>query len=196
MTPLTAAGHGRRDILEYVAVGLLALAAASAAIVAVPGLHGLLGAGLALLMLAIAAIDARHFIIPDELTAAALGLGLVNAATQEADTVLAGLGSSVLRGAVLAACFLAVRAGYFRLRGRQGLGLGDVKLAGAAGVWLGWTMMPVAVEIAALAAIALYALRQFLGGRPISATGRLPFGLFLAPTIWICWLLESVLLAP
>ena len=138
MTPLTAAGHGRRDILEYAAVGLLALAAASAAIVAVPGLHGLLGAGLALLMLAIAAIDARHFVIPDELTAAALGLGLVNAATQEFDTVLAGLGSAVLRGAVLAACFLAVRAGSLLPRGR-GVRLGDVKWAGPRGsFWVGF----------------------------------------------------------
>jgi leader peptidase (prepilin peptidase)/N-methyltransferase len=55
--------------------------------------------------------------------------------------------------------------------------------------------MPIAIEIAAFAALIIYAVRQFLLGRPISATSRLPFGLFFAPAIWICWLLETILLA-
>jgi leader peptidase (prepilin peptidase)/N-methyltransferase len=79
------------------------------------------------------------------------------------------------------------------VRGREGIGLGDVKLAGAAGVWLAWTTIPVAIEIAALAALAVYVGRQFAGGRVMSATARMPFGLFLAPAIWIGWLLEMTL---
>lgn len=46
------------------------LAAAAGAVVSVafsPNAQGIAGAGLALLATAIAAIDARHFIIPDEL---------------------------------------------------------------------------------------------------------------------------------
>src|SRR5689334_3065496 len=46
---------------------------------AAPGAPGYLGAGLALSMLAIAAIDARAFIIPNELTVAGVLLGLLNA---------------------------------------------------------------------------------------------------------------------
>ena len=80
---------------------------------------------------------------------------------------------------------------YGRLRGREGLGLGDVKLAGAAGVWLDWWAMPIAIEIGALAALALYVAGHILGRRRIRATTRLPFGLFLAPAIWIAWLLQA-----
>jgi leader peptidase (prepilin peptidase)/N-methyltransferase len=58
------------------------------------------------------------------------------------------------------------------------------------------TTIPIAVEIAALAALAVYALRRSMTGRPIRATARLPFGLFFAPAIWLCWLLEATLLAP
>jgi leader peptidase (prepilin peptidase)/N-methyltransferase len=156
-----------------------------------------LGAALALDVLAIAAIDARYFIIPDELTLAALALGVVNAGLEtwpdEWSAILQTIGVALLRGAVLAVCFSALRALYARVRGREGIGFGDVKLAGAAGVWLAWTTIPVAIEIAALAALAVYVVRQFAGGRVMSATARMPFGLFLAPAIWLGWLLEQTL---
>jgi leader peptidase (prepilin peptidase)/N-methyltransferase len=76
------------------------------------------------------------------------------------------------------------------LRGRQGLGLGDVKLAFVAGAWLDWTVIPIAIQLAAFAALSAYIVRQLAFGRSISATGRMPFGLFFAPAIWICWLLS------
>ena len=93
----------------------------------------------------------------------------------------------------LVAGFLALRVAYFGVRGRHGIGLGDVKLAAVAGAWLGWTTIPVAIEIAALAALAVYVVRQFAGGRVMSATARMPFGLFLAPAIWVGWFLEQTL---
>jgi leader peptidase (prepilin peptidase) / N-methyltransferase len=98
---------------------------------------------------------------------------------------------------VLAAGFLALRVTYHQIRGRQGIGLGDVKLAAVAGAWLEWTTIPIpiAIEIAALAALATIGTRQFARGRPLRATGRLPFGLFLAPAIWLGWLLEATLFA-
>jgi leader peptidase (prepilin peptidase)/N-methyltransferase len=97
-----------------------------------------------------------------------------------------------MRSGVLALSFLAMRALYHRLRQREGMGLGDVKLAAVAGAWLGWTSIPIAIEIAALAAIASYALGRLSKSRPIRATARLPFGLFFAPSIWLCWLLRAV----
>ncbi|HLN08926.1 MAG TPA: A24 family peptidase [Xanthobacteraceae bacterium] len=189
-----AAGVRRRDMLLTAAVSLVAIAAVLLSLSVSPGVHGVLGAGLALLMLAIAVIDAHSFIIPDELTAAALALALVNAAMQDPSSIMEGVIWSAVRGAALAACFLAVRSVYELIRGRQGIGLGDVKLAAVAGAWLEWTTMPIAVEIAALAALGGYALRQVVGRRPVRATGRLPFGLFLAPAIWLCWVLETTVL--
>jgi leader peptidase (prepilin peptidase)/N-methyltransferase len=93
---------------------------------------------------------------------------------------------------VLAATFLALRILYRRLRGRDGLGLGDVKLAGVAGAWLGWFTIPISIEIAALAALAAHIMARRWQGLTLSATARLPFGLFFAPAIWLCWLLETM----
>ncbi len=189
----------RRNVGIIGAVGAVAIAAAVVSLAVAPGLAGMLGAALALDVIAIAAIDARRFIIPDELTLAALVLGIANAGLETWpegwSAVFSLIGAALLRGAVLAGCFFALRALYARLRGREGIGLGDVKLAGAGGVWLTWSTIPVAIEIAALAALAVYVVRQLAGGRVMSATARMPFGLFLAPAIWLGWLLEATLFA-
>lgn len=181
--------------LADVAAGLAGLAAAAASIWAVPGSGGFLGAGLALLMLAIAAIDFRYFIIPNELTAAALALALINAAAAQTPSIVESVAAAALRGAVTMLFFLSLRWLYGWLRQREGLGLGDVKLAFVAGAWLDWAMIPVAIEIAALAALMAYGAWRVFGKRPVHATSRLPFGLFLAPAIWLSWLLGSLLFA-
>jgi leader peptidase (prepilin peptidase)/N-methyltransferase len=159
-----------------------------------PGADGILGAALAVLMVAIALSDSRHFIVPNALTAAALVLALVNAAVSADDGIVEALGSGLLRAAVTGGIFFALRAAYAALRDRQGIGLGDVKLAGVAGAWVGWTTIPMVIEIAALAAIGGYLFRQLSHGRPVRAAGRIPFGLYLAPAIWLGWLLEATML--
>jgi leader peptidase (prepilin peptidase)/N-methyltransferase len=179
-----------------VAVAALAVAGAAVSVFVVPGPVGWLGAALALIMLAIAVVDARLFIIPNELTAAAFLLALVHAAMQAPDAMAASAAFALLRGAVVAALFLALRAAYRRLRGRDGLGLGDVKLAGVAGAWLDLLTIPIAIEIAALAALAVFGIRHYASGRAFDRALKFPFGLFLAPSIWLGWLLEATLLAP
>jgi leader peptidase (prepilin peptidase)/N-methyltransferase len=180
---------------QVAGLAALAVALALASILAAPGLPGWLGAGLALVVLAIAAIDARFFIIPNELSAAGLALALVNAAILAPNAMGEAVALAALRGAVLALSFLGLRALYRKVRGREGIGLGDVKLAGVAGAWLSWMTIPIAIEIAALSALAVYGLRHYAGGRPLDAALKFPFGLFLAPSIWLCWLLEIVLLS-
>jgi leader peptidase (prepilin peptidase)/N-methyltransferase len=165
-----------------------------ASLVLVPDWRGVWGAGLAVLMVAIAAVDGRRFIIPDELTAAALALGLSYAAVEDIDVWGQALAWSVLRGVVPALAFFAVRAGYRWWRGREGIGLGDVKLAGVAGVWLDWPTIPISIEIAAVAALGAYLILHLYSRRAVRPTTRLPFGLFLAPAIWIAWILETTLL--
>jgi leader peptidase (prepilin peptidase)/N-methyltransferase len=178
---------------EAATIVVAAIATAAASMIVVPGGRGLAGAGLACLMIAIAAVDARRFIIPDELTAAALALGLADAAIRHPDGIGEALALAALRGGIVAAAFFGLWAVYRRLRGREGIGLGDVKLAGVAGVWLDWPSIPIAVEIAALAALAVCLVRWLALGRAISTTTRLPFGAFLAPAIWIAWLGETML---
>jgi leader peptidase (prepilin peptidase)/N-methyltransferase len=175
---------------------LIALAAVAVSLVFVPGLRGYLGAGLAIIAVAIAYVDARRFIIPDELTVAGLILALGNARAMAPYATLEAVGVACLRGAVLAFLFFALRAIYRRYRGHDGLGFGDVKLAGVAGAWLEWFSAAIAIEIAALSALAFFAAWHLSGRRTFRATSRIPFGVFLAPAIWIAWLIEAVWLMP
>jgi leader peptidase (prepilin peptidase)/N-methyltransferase len=189
------AGLSEVGWIRFAALAALACGLSGGALAAAPGTAGAFGAALALIMLAIAVADARSFLIPNRLSLAAFLLALVDAAALAAPDWpdrLQAVGLSLLRAAVLGLAFLALRALYARLRGREGLGLGDVKLAAVAGAWLDWPLMPVAVEIAALAGLGAYAIGRLAGRRPVSAAARLPFGLFFAPAIWVCWLLDRL----
>ncbi len=196
MSPISLADRlsgWRERPLAACAVAATAVAACVVSLIVAPGLAGFLGAALALLALAIAVIDARYFIIPNELTAACFALAIAYAAATDSQPLWAVF-FAVLRGGVLALLFLGVREAYRRLRGRDGIGLGDVKLAGCAGAWLSWLAMPIAIEIAALAAIAVIAVRHYAAGRSLDAALKFPFGLFLAPSIWLGWLIDVTLL--
>lgn len=156
---------------------------------AAPGLRGVLGGGLAVFMLAIAANDARFFLIPDRLVLASLILGLLAAAVAQRQGDPASVSGAALRGSVLGLLFFSFRFVYRLVRGRDGLGLGDVKLASVAGVWLSWIAVSLAIDIAALAALAsvLFAAAR---GRRFTSVTRVPFGLFFAPAIWLAWLID------
>ena len=175
-----------------IAFALCGAAASLASVYGAPGSAGLSGTLLAIVMGAIAYRDAHDFIIPDELSAAAFSLGLVAAWFGAEQDGLWAVTAALIRGAILASAFLTLRVAYHRLRGRHGLGLGDVKLAGVAGVWLDWTMLPVAIEIAALAALTAVLFEQLIRRQRLKRTTRLPFGLFFAPAIWIGWLMQTV----
>jgi leader peptidase (prepilin peptidase)/N-methyltransferase len=175
---------------------MVSVAAALASIVAAPDARGILGAGLALLMGAIALYDARHFIIPDILNAAALLLALAHAVALDPDAAAMQIALALARGAATGGVFLAVKLGYRWLRGREGLGLGDVKLAAVAGAWLDWFAILIAVELAVLAALGGHLVRTRLRRRPLRAAAALPLGLYLAPAIWVAWLVQTVVLWP
>jgi leader peptidase (prepilin peptidase)/N-methyltransferase len=171
-------------------IGVAGLVAVSASLYAAPGIAGLAGAGLGLIMLAVAVIDARLLMIPDELSALALALGLADVGFERWSDMPAPALEALIRAGAMAAVFLAFRFGYRRLRGREGMGLGDVKLAGVAGIWLDWPSLPNAVEIAALGALAFLAVARIRTRRAPDPLAKLPFGTFFAPAIWTCWALE------
>jgi leader peptidase (prepilin peptidase)/N-methyltransferase len=174
---------------------ILTAAAASVVVSAVvaAGAVGALGGALAILMLTIAVTDARFYVIPDSLTVTALVLGLLHARLQDPEMAVEAVAMAVLRAAILALIFLALRVVYRWLRGREGVGLGDVKLAGLAGAWLDWSIIPLAIEAAALSALAVYGFRQLALRRRLHATARLPFGVFFAPAIWLGWLYATAI---
>lgn len=161
----------------------LALAAAVAAIVCfamLPPPQAAAGCLLGWALLWLADIDIRLQILPDPLT-----LGLA-AAGLAATYLLAPhrLADHVIGAAAGFAVFVAVAAAYRRLRGRDGLGGGDVKLMAAAGAWVSWEGLASLVLLASLAALAFVLLRP--GQR--AAAARLPFGPFLGGALWLVWL--------
>ncbi len=136
----------------------------------------------------IAAQDLRSFTIPDGAVVALAALALAARVAAQDPALMIGL-DLLLTGGVL----LAFREVYFRRRGFDGLGLGDVKLAAAGGLLVGavafaWALL--AASLLAIAAVGIAHLRaRRVGG---IATGRLAFGAFLAPAIFGAWLLQAL----
>jgi len=87
---------------------------------------------IAVALLAAAAVDLEHMILPSEVT-------LGGAALAFASSPFRGIGmvGALVGGAVGLALTYLPHLLYARLRGRAGMGLGDVKLALLAGLWLG-----------------------------------------------------------
>jgi leader peptidase (prepilin peptidase)/N-methyltransferase len=143
-------------------------------------------------MLAIAAVDARRFVIPDVLSLPAIPAGLL-VSGYLLDPSMDQLVSldHVIGAGLGGALFWLVREAYWRLRGREGLGLGDVKLAAAAGAWAGWQHLSEVLLLATTVALGLAIARAILRRETLSATSRLAFGVFLAPSIWIVWVLRA-----
>ncbi len=176
-----------------VGLAVVALCAAFASLMAAPGLDGALGGALACLMLAIAAVDRREFVIPDALSGSAFALGLLAAEFAALRGIDDGAAWALIRAAAAAGALLAVRYFYSLWRGREGLGLGDVKLAGVAGVWLSPNTIAFAFELAALAALVAYGIQQWRRSQAFRPDAKLPFGAYLAPSIWMCWIFERLL---
>jgi leader peptidase (prepilin peptidase) / N-methyltransferase len=131
---------------------------------------------LCLLSAALAWIDIRHGIIPDWLNLAIAGLGLIKIILiGDPLAAIEALGE----GAAIGAAFWLLRRLYFSFRGVQGLGLGDVKLLGAAGIWVGIAGLPMLLLVATLTALAC-AGSMHLAGRSLTAQTSMSFGPFLA----------------
>ena len=81
------------------------------------------------------------------------------------------------------ALFWGIGEVYFRRTGREGLGLGDAKLFGGAGAWLGWQALPFVLLIAALGGLAAALVQRRRGGG-----AELAFGPWLAAGLWVLWM--------
>lgn len=141
-------------------------------------------------MVLITLTDMRHFIIPDVLSLPAIPMGLLANVliTHEGDWH-AGAVNAVTGALIGGGVFLGLRMIYSWLRGFEGLGLGDVKLAAVAGAWLGPAMLAPACLVAALAAITAVLLHAAVRPRKrLDLRAHIPFGSFIAPTIFLFWL--------
>ena len=140
---------------------------------------------LSLAGLVLTGIDLRRKVIPNWLNLAIAVGGLARAA-ETGDARITFIAS--FQGATVGAVVWMLRWLYFRWRNLQGLGLGDVKLLAASGVWIGIAGVPVQLLVASLAALATAGLLK-IAGYTIGRQTLLPFGPFLIlglpVTLWM-----------
>ena len=142
-----------------------------------------LGCVLGWTLLALAWIDWEHMLLPDRLTLPLVLAGLGGTVVLDPD----GLALHAI-GAILGyLIFRGIEIGYRRLRGRDGLGGGDAKLAAAGGAWLGALALPTMIFLAAVAGLVM-ALGLRVGGQKVGGEVKLPFGPPLCAAIWVIWL--------
>jgi leader peptidase (prepilin peptidase)/N-methyltransferase len=171
----------------YPLVELAALGIAVLSLSLDRGFEAWIDAALGWWLLTLGWIDWRHMILPDALTLPLIVLGLAVAGVIEPERLW-----DPLLGVVFGYAGLWVVAWvYRRLRGRDGLGLGDAKLLAASGAWVGVTGLPSVLAGAALAGLAA-AGGMMLAGRRLDRYSALPFGPFLAAATWLVWLFGPI----
>ena len=125
-------------------------------------------------MVVLFAIDLRHHLLPNVITVPGIVVGFVLSLLLPMQGWKSSLIGLIAGGGVL----FALAEGYYRLRGVEGLGMGDVKMLAMIGAFLGWQLMLVTLILASFAGSII--------GIGIIASGRggmkaaLPFGTFLA----------------
>ena len=177
------AGIPQRLFLAEIAglgAGVLGVAAATGAA------EALAGAVFLWCVLGLVIADLRAHLLPDALTAMMFLSGVALAWIEPARSIPGALGGAAAGGGA----FWLLRGAYWWLRGREGLGLGDVKLMAAIGAALGVELLALNVLLASLSglAAALAGARE-RGVRAALDGGReMPFGAFLALAAAALWL--------
>jgi leader peptidase (prepilin peptidase)/N-methyltransferase len=169
----------------------LAAAAAAFSLYLLPLPVAAFAAALAVIAVAIAAVDLDYLIIPDLANAALLLLGLVLVAIEAPPGgLVAALVDAAARFAVGGGALLLLRFFYQRRAGVEGLGLGDAKLAAAGAPWLAWSSLPLALLIASVGGLLAVGSRSLSTRKLPDRRAEIPFGAFLAPAIWLAFVLE------
>lgn len=145
--------------------------------------------GLGIVMMAIAIHDFFHFTIPDVLSLPAILSGVLIAPWAAGQFPYAeGVLFHAFAAGLAATLLLALRGLYQLVRRREGLGLGDVKLAAVAGAWNGLGGLDLVFLVACVGAFCYLALTAVFRRRLAARTDMIPLGAFLAPAIWVVWL--------
>lgn len=165
--------------------GLCGLIGAAAVLIA-PGHAGFLGALFGWLLVTLAALDLKHFWLPDRLVLALVlvagagaGGGLEPSLIDRAVGAIAGFGALTL-----------IAVTYRWLRKRDGLGGGDPKLLGAIGAMLGWQALPFVLLGASSVGLLFVAIRM-AAGHKVESTDRMPLGALMALAAFPVWIYQQ-----
>ena len=143
--------------------------------VSVYGLSALLAVRLAFAcaLIVLFAVDLRHRILPNVITLPGIAAGFASSWFLPPGWISSSIGI-VVGGGLL----LAVAEMYYRVRGQEGLGMGDVKMLAMIGAFLGWPLMVLTLVLASFAG-SIVGVTLIASGRG-GLQAALPFGTFLA----------------
>lgn len=133
------------------------------------------------LLMVIAVIDWRTFEIPNGLNLAIFVLGLIRLVTDLGNWKL------YLIGMVCVSLFFLL---IWFVTGGAGIGMGDVKLMGAAGLLLGWRNIVLGMFVGCIIGAVIHIIRMKRG-----AGRRLAFGPYLAAGTWLAALFGDMAIA-
>jgi leader peptidase (prepilin peptidase)/N-methyltransferase len=143
---------------------------------------------LATALIVLFAIDLEHQILPNAITLPGIVVGFFFSLVAPPGPVAALIG--ILLGAGI---LYAIAAGYYMIRGEEGMGMGDVKMLAMLGAFLGWK--------AVLLTLVLSSMAGAIVGVVLMAVSRenlkyaLPFGTFLALGALVAMLVGDDLIA-
>ena len=133
-------------------------------------------------------IDLQHRILPNVITLPGIVAGFI-ASLFFPPGWLSSLIGLVAGGGVL----LLIAEAYYRTRGQEGLGMGDVKMLAMIGAFLGWPLMLLTLVLASFAGSLVGVLMLATGKGGMQAA--LPFGTFLALGAVVAAVAGDVMLA-
>ncbi len=124
-------------------------------------------------MIVLFVIDLQHRILPNAITLPGIVIGFILSFF-----LPPGWRSSLVGLLAGGGVLFAIGESYYRLRGYEGLGMGDVKMLAMIGAFLGWPLMLVTLVLASFAGSAVGV--GLLVSRRGDMKAALPFGTFLA----------------
>jgi len=160
-------------------VEVVAIAVGTFPILFLPPIQAIGAAVFGWLLLPLVVLDWRHFWLPDRL------LILLAIAGPFAGLMLNPSLTWFDRGAGMVAGFVtleAIRVGFKRWRGYEGMGAGDPKLFGALGIWVGWQALPIILLGASVIGLCLILVTRT---KNTQSRNLLPFGSYLCGAAYL-----------
>ena len=124
-------------------------------------------------MVVLFAIDLEHQILPNEITLPGIVIGFLFS------IALAPGWRSSLIGLLVGGLFpFLIAEAYLRIRGREGMGMGDFKMLAMVGAFLGWPLVWITLILACILGVVIGGGVLLISRRGMAT--RIPFGTFIA----------------
>jgi leader peptidase (prepilin peptidase) / N-methyltransferase len=124
-------------------------------------------------MVVLFAVDLEHQILPNEITLPGIVIGFLFSLA-----LPPGWRSSLI-GLLVGGLFpFLIAEAYLRIRGREGMGMGDFKMLAMVGAFLGWPLVWVTLILACILGVVIGGGALLISRRGMAT--RIPFGTFIA----------------